>query len=223
MIMILLLYIYFAFSFRSLSTPPKFENSENVKKLTNRFLNQLKLSQNNPSQTIKDKLPIPDNPLFTRTRTVQYLFDYITAATKELHRTEYNNNDPHYHHTKCIETSTPGMETYLNRFELAVKQFLAHKKSIFHQHVIKQYVQKEIISEKNNGGLSSLNGQYGLTAKINIPRNTVIGHYYGDEYLLHEYEAAFPWNVYGTQIDHPFKKKWDYYRVYHIQYLVIKD
>ena len=54
-------------------------------------------------------------------------------------------------------------------------------------------------------------GQYGIVAKRDIVKNTCIGHYYGDEYLLEEYESQFPWDVYGEKEGHPWRKKWDYY------------
>ena len=74
-------------------------------------MDQLKLSQNNPSTTIKDQVHIPENPVFTRTKTVQYLFDHVQAATKELHQTKYDQ-DSNYHNIKCIETSSPGKKFF---------------------------------------------------------------------------------------------------------------
>merc|ERR1712129_427934 len=70
---------------------------------------------------------------------------------------------------------------------------------------------REKIKESNHGGLPSLVGQYGVVAQTDIDANTCLGHYFGDEYLLEEYEAAFPWDLYGGMEDHPWRKKWDYY------------
>ena len=37
------------------------------------------------------------------------------------------------------------------------------------------------------------------------------GHYYGDEYLLQEFEAQYPWDDVQFVKGHPFRRKWDYY------------
>ena len=219
--LILLFLMYFAISYYSSGRGPysqstyvePIEYSDDVMKLYNKFISQLKLSRNNPKQSVLagNKLSIPENKLFTRTKTVQYLFDYVVAATKEIHAKEYEENGPNYHHIECLETFQPGLKHWLKTFEPIVREFVSKEKSVFTQEVIKQYVNREKITEKNCGGLKPLIGQWGVVAKTDIKKFTCIGHYYGDEYLLFEYEAAFPWKIYHKKKDHPFRKKWDYY------------
>ena len=48
-------------------------------------------------------------------------------------------------------------------------------------------------------------------AKKDLEAFTCIGHYYGDEYILNEYEKQFDWDIYGKLKDHPWRRKWDYY------------
>ena len=190
----------------------KYEYSSDVMELKGKFLTQLENARENPKNAFKQRIPMPENPLFIRTKTVKLLYDYVEAATRELYQEQYNA-DPNYHHIECLQTFTPGLEDQLKKFEEPVKQFLSHKQSIFTQEVIKQYASREKITEQNNGNLEHLTGQYGVIAKKTIPELTCIGHFYGDEYLLFEYEAAFPWNYYGPRPRHPFRKKWDYYMV----------
>ena len=222
LLMILLSCIYFAISlnqeeYESLNSnikidhqiKSKVEYSSDVMDLKNKFLSQLENARKNPKDAFKQRVPIPENPLFIRTKTVQLLYDYVEAATKELYQEQYDA-DPNYHHIECLQTYTPGLQDYLKSFEDSVKEFLSHERSIFTQEVIKQYVSREKITEENNGNIEHLTGEYGVIAKKRIPELTCIGHYYGDEYLKFEYEAAFPWNYYGKRPDHPYRKKWYY-------------
>merc|ERR1712228_817729 len=55
----------------------------------NKFIHQFELSQKSPLQTAKDTVPNPYNPLFVRTRTVQYLLEYVELLTKETYADEY--------------------------------------------------------------------------------------------------------------------------------------
>lgn len=215
LLMILLFCIYFAITLRTNQSwndnkVEKFNYSSHVMELKNKFLTQLKYARQNPKDASEQRLPMPENPLFIRTKSIKLLYDYVEAATKELHKEKYDA-DPNYHHVECIETFTPGMRGFLKKFEEPVKEFLSNKQSIFTQQVINQYVSREKITDENNGNLKPLTGQDGVIAKETIPELSCIGHYYGDEYLLLEYEAAFSWSKYGPQQNHPYRKKWDYY------------
>ena len=48
--------------------------------------------------------------------------------------------------------------------------------------------EKYEIDEKNNENITALNGQIGLKSKIDIPKYTTIGQYFGNELLPHEFQ-----------------------------------
>eukprot|EP01084_Bolivina_argentea_P139059 244682_1 len=191
--------------------------SDNVINLRNKFITQYKLASNNPYITTHHKLLIPENDLFTRTKTIQYLYDYVEAANKDIYKEEYVSND-NKHHVKCIETFTPRDRSQLSKFETAVQQFLNNEGALFTQHIAQSYIARTKISAENCGGLSKLIGQTGIVTRKDIRKFTAVGHYYGDEYLLDEFEEQFPWDKYGGIDNHPFRRKWDYYMTipYHI-------
>merc|ERR1719474_641780 len=53
--------------------------------------------------------------------------------------------------------------------------------------------------------------QRGVVATRDIPAYTVIGNYFGDEYLHLESDELFRWERYRNQPSHPFRKKWEYF------------
>eukprot|EP01084_Bolivina_argentea_P001362 2512_1 len=172
--------------------------------LYSKFLKQLNVSRNNPKQTSNDKLIIPENNLFTRTKVIQYLYDYTIDATKVLYHDKYSSN-PNYHHINCITPFSD--EEYkkcnLTKLENAVTDFIAINNSLYTNHVLLQYAQPMIITNITSDGLIDLEGQYGLVSMRYIPVNTCLAHFYGDEYLREEFDAKFPHNI--------FQKKRKYY------------
>ena len=153
-----------------------------VRALRDRFIEQLDYALTNPFKSTLDKIQIPENALFTRTRTVQYLYDYAEAATKHFFQSQYAA-DPNYHHLKCVDTFTYRTMSKLPQFEMSVTDFLRHQNALYSQQSIHSYTKRAKIKESNAGGLAPLVGQYGIVAKKDIAENTCIGHYYGDEYL----------------------------------------
>lgn len=157
-----------------------------------------------------EKINIHENELFTRTLSIQYLYDYVQASTRQLYSAQYAADD-NFHYLKCIETFDHKTKRKLPALQIGVKSFLQNKDALYSQSIAQTYMSREKIKESNHGGLPSLVGQYGVVARTDIDANTCLGHYFGDEYLLEEYEAAFPWDLYGGMEDHPWRKKWDYY------------
>ena len=91
-----------------------------LRALKDRFIEQLEYALQNPGKSTLDKIQIPENTLFTRTRTVQYLYDYAEAATKHFFQSQYAA-DPNYHHLKCVETFAHKSLSKLPQFQMSVK------------------------------------------------------------------------------------------------------
>ena len=168
------------------------EYSDKIMASYNKFVAQLQISKKSPLQSAKDRVSNPMNSLFVRTKSVQYLLEYVELLTKETYWDEYEENGKNHRRVECDGSFTHGMQYEMANNELyeAVRQFVIVKRNLYGS-TMKQYAERRKITKENDGGTPALIGQYGLFAKQFIRRGMCIGQYYGDEYLEHEYDALF--------------------------------
>jgi len=173
---------------------------------------EFKKSKQDPLAAAMNRIEMDENSLFTRTVAVQRLHDFMRAATKQLYAEKYAA-DPDYQHIECIATFLPHTHDRLSLYGESVKKYLSNKESptLYHQNLTHSLVQKVKVDASIQQGLPVWDDQDGLVAKKDIADYSLIGQYFGDEYLDHEFYAIFPWELYQqTNTGHPFVKKYEY-------------
>jgi len=175
------------------------------------FLDELEFAKQDPAESAKLRVQTKENPLFLRTSVVQTLYDYLRAATKELHAEQYAA-DPDYHHLQCVTTFSWETHDRMPLYTEAVREFLGNKQhpTLYHQDTISSFARRARIEKSIQKGLPVWPNQHGVVAITDIAENTCIGHFYGDEYLLEEFQAKYPFDRRDKMGD-PFRRKWDYY------------
>eukprot|EP01084_Bolivina_argentea_P237813 399576_1 len=60
-----------------------------------------------------------------------------------------------------------------------------------YQQTLQKYTTKQTIDKGDSDAIASLAGQHGIFAKTDIESGVCIGQYYGDQYLVSEYDALY--------------------------------
>lgn len=184
------------------------------------FLTHFQYYRMDPKQAAINSTILPENPLYTRTKSVELLYKYMASASRELHADKYLE-DPNFHDVECLATFsgsnsnpiTESGERELTLMERAVREGLKNwsGQDLYNPEITKDYANIVPITESIQEGLKMWGpGQRGVVATKNISAYTCIGVYYGDEYLEGEFNSQFTWTTYWNQTNHPFRKKWDY-------------
>ena len=133
-IMLLLITVLPSIYFALFRIPSSKHDDPVVRALRDRFIEQLDYALQNPGKSTLDKVQIPENALFTRTSTVQYLYDYAEAATKHFFQRQYAA-DPNYRHVRCPTTFSHRTMSKLPKFQMGVKvnTHIFHHTAVSHQ------------------------------------------------------------------------------------------
>lgn len=118
-----------------------------------------------PVDSVRNKVNIPENPLFVRTTAVQKLYDYQRAVTK-LQHAELYAADPHYRHVECAALWTNYTDTVIE---------FVKSGGLYNQELLASITERVAIDESIQKGLPVWPGHNGLVATEDIASGICIG------------------------------------------------